>query len=177
MVGAEGLMIRPLLQVTREQTAGYCSERGLAWREDESNEDESFARARVRNRLVPALRAIHPAAESNVLRTAALLREESELLDGLVAEELAGARTIAVDRLAALPAALSRLIVIRLAEQATAAFVPQAGDRVQEIIDLGRRGGRAELHVGAGAGAVIEHGVLEMVRLPPRAPRLAPPAG
>ena len=177
MVGAEGLMIRPLLEITREQTSAYCSERGLAWREDESNEDESFARARVRRRLVPALRAIHPAAESNVLRTAALLREEAELLDGLVAAELAGARTIAVDRLAALPAALSRLIVIRLAEQATGTYVPQAGDRVQEIVELGRRGGRAELHVGAGAGAVIERGVLEMVRLPPRASSVTPPEG
>ncbi len=177
MVGAEGLMIRPLLQITREQTAAYCSERGLAWREDESNDDQSFARARVRNGLVPALRAIHPAAESNVLRTAALLREEAEVLDALVSAELAGARTIDVERLAALAPALARLVLIRLAEQATGTYVPQAGDRVQEIVDLGRRGGRAELHVGAGAGAVIERGVLEMVRLPPRASRVTPPEG
>ena len=177
MVRADGLMVRPLLDLTREQTAAYCSERGLAWRDDESNEDESFARARVRHGLVPALRAVHPAAESNVLRTAALLREEAELLDGLVAAELAGASTITVDRLAALPAALARLIVVRLAERATGGYAPQAGDRVQEIIELGRRGGRAELHVGSGAGAVIEGGVLEMVRLPPRAPGLAPPEG
>jgi hypothetical protein len=39
---------------------------------------------------------------------------------------------------------------------------------VHELLALGRRGGRAELHVGGQAGAVIEDGVLTMVRLPPR---------
>jgi tRNA(Ile)-lysidine synthase len=177
MVPAEGLMIRPLLELRREQTGAYCEARGLPWREDESNEDHSFARSRVRHLLVPALREIHPAAESNVLRTAALLREETELLDWIVQGELAGESTIAVERLARMPGALARLLVIRLAEQATGTYVPQAGERVAELLALGRRGGRAELHVGSGTGAVIEDGMLRMVRLPPREPRMTPPEG
>jgi tRNA(Ile)-lysidine synthase len=169
MVAGEGRLIRPLLGVTREQTAAYCRARSLQWREDASNEDEQYARARVRHGLLTALRAVHPAADANVLRTARLLREETELLDGLVAEELSGRASIAVARLQELPAALARLVVVRLAEDAVGDYVPQAGDRVQEILALARRGGRAELHVGGNAGAVIEGGVLEMVRLPPRA--------
>jgi len=168
MVASEGRLIRPLLGVSREQTAAYCEARGLRWREDASNEDERYARARVRHGLVPALRAVHPAAEANVLRTASLLREETELLDGLVAEELAGRASIALARLQELPAALARLVVVRLAEDATGTYVPQAGDRVHELLALGRRGGRAELHVGGRAGAVIHDGVLEMVKLAPR---------
>jgi tRNA(Ile)-lysidine synthase len=168
MVASEGRLVRPLLQVTREQTTAYCEARGLAWREDESNDSERYARARVRNGLVPALRAVHPAAEANVLRTARLLREETELLDGLVAEELAGGRGIALARLEALPAALARLVVVRLAEEATGVYVPQAGDRVGEILALGNRGGGAELHVGGQASAVISDGVLHMKKLPPR---------
>ena len=169
MAASDGRLIRPLLGVTREQTAAYCEARGLAWREDESNDDERYARARVRNGLVPALRAVHPAAEANVLRTASLLREETELLDGLVDAELAGRGEIALARLRELPAALARMVVVRLAEDATGAYVPQAGDRVGEILALGARGGRAELHVGGQAGAVIEGGRLTMVELPPRA--------
>ena len=172
MVAGEGRLIRPLLGVTREQTAAYCEARGLRWREDESNEDEQYARTRVRHGLLPALRAVHPAAEANVLRTAALLREETELLDELVTKELAGRGSIAVARLRDLPAALARMVVVRLAEDAAGTYVPQAGDRVEEILALGRRGGRAELHVGGQAGAVIEDGVLQMVKLPPRAPRV-----
>jgi len=164
----EGRLIRPLLGVTREQTTAYCKARGLEWREDESNDSEQYARARVRHGLVKALRAVHPAAEANVLRTAQMLREETELLDGLVTDELAGQDGIAIARLEELPAALQRLIVVRLAEEAAGAYVPQAGGRVEEILVLGRRGGRAELHVGGQAGAAIEGGRLRMVKLPPR---------
>jgi tRNA(Ile)-lysidine synthase len=164
----EDRLVRPLLELTREQTADYCRARGLAWREDASNDSEHFARARVRNRLVPALDAIHPAARENVLRTARLLREEGEVLDELVEAELGVESSIAIERLEALPAALARLVVVRLAERAAGTYVPQAGARVGEILDLAHRGGRAELHVGGLVGAVIEEGRLHMVKLPPR---------
>jgi tRNA(Ile)-lysidine synthase len=165
MSAREGGLIRPLLGVTREQTTAYCRERGLRWREDASNEDERFARTRVRRGLVAALRAVHPAAESNVLRTAQLLREETELLQALVDAELGDRRAIGLARLAELPAALARMVVVRLAEQAAGGYVPQAGERVGELLALGARGGRAELHVGGFAGAVIDGGVLSMRRL------------
>ena len=91
-----------------------------------------------------------------MLRTAALLREETELLDALVDAELAGA---ASDRARApgrsCRPALARLVVVRLAEDAAGTYVPQAGDRVQEILELGRRGGaRASCTSAASAGAV-----------------------
>ena len=168
MAPREGRVVRPLLELTREQTADYCRARGLAWREDASNDSELYARARVRNRLVPAFDAVHPAAQENVLRTARLLREEAEVLDGLLDAELEGASSIAVKRLAELPTALARLVVVRLAEQAAGTYVPQAGARVGEILALARRGGRAELHVGGLVGAVLEDGRLRMVKLPAR---------
>jgi tRNA(Ile)-lysidine synthase len=168
MLPRDGRLIRPLLTVTREQTGAYCLARGLEWREDESNENDVFARARVRRRLVRELRTIHPAAEANVLRTAELLREEAEVLDLMVAAELHGSSSISIARLGELPAPIARLIVIKLAEQAAGTFVPQAGTRVEEILELASRGGRMELHVGGSVGAVIEHGSLRMVKLEPR---------
>ncbi len=171
MPASEGRLVRPLLGLTREATGAYCLERNLAWREDVSNDSEEYARARVRHGLLKALDAVHPAAQANVLRTAELLREETILLDSLVDAELAGASSIAIGRLEQLPAALRRLVAIRLAEDATGTFVPQAGERVAELIALGRRGGRAELHVGGLAGAVIEDGELRMERIEPREQR------
>jgi len=95
------------------------------------------------------------------------------LLDGLVADTLAGGRSIEIAWLGELERALARLVVVRLAEQAAGTYVPQAGDRVQEILALGRRGGaggggRLEVHVGGNVSARIEDGVLNMVQLPPR---------
>jgi tRNA(Ile)-lysidine synthase len=178
MAAVEGRLVRPLLGLSREQTADYCRERGLGFSEDSSNEDERFARTRVRSGLLPALRAVHPAAEANVLRTALLLREETELLEGVVDEELSAGAYVELARLRELPAALARMVVVRLAEQAAGTYVPQAGERVSELLELGRRGGRAELHVGGRAGAIIEDGTLRMVRLAPReGPSDPPPSG
>ncbi len=170
MPAADGRLVRPLLGVTREQTGAYCRARGLAFNDDASNDDPRYARARVRHGLLAALRQVHPAAESNVARTARLLREETELLDALVEEELSPPNRDSVElaRLRAMPPALARMVVVKLAEQAAGSYVPQAGERVSELLDLARRGGRAELHVGGRAGAVLEDGRLRMTRLPPR---------
>jgi tRNA(Ile)-lysidine synthase len=171
MAASEGRLVRPLLGLTRQDTAAYCQELKLAWHEDSSNDSDLYARARVRHGLVKALDAVHPAAQANVLRTAALLREETELLDALVDAELGAGASIAIERLRQLAPALQRLVVIRLAEQANGELAPQAGERVGEILTLGARGGRAELHVGGLAGAVIEDGVLRMVAIQPREQR------
>jgi tRNA(Ile)-lysidine synthase len=173
MKAEEGRLVRPLLGVTREQTRAYCEARGLRWREDESNASGAYARVRVRHGLRAALKEVHPAAEANVLRTASLLREETELLDGLVTDTLAGSRSIELARLEDLERALARLVVVSLAEQAAGTYVPQAGDRVEEILELGRRrglgsGASLDLHVGGNVSARIENGRLSMVKLPPR---------
>ena len=171
----DGRLIRPLLGVTREQTAAYCPARGLQWREDESNEDERYARARVRHGLAAgAARGAPGGRGQRAADRARCCARRPSCSTSSSAPSSAGARSIALARLRELPAALARLVVVRLAEQAAGTYVPQAGDRVEEILALGRRGGRAELHVGGRAGAVIEDGTLAMVRLP-RAPRA--PAG
>ena len=169
MSAREQWLVRPLLSITREQTAEYCRARGLAWREDASNDDIRYARVRVRKLLVPALRGVHPAAQENVRRTAELLREETDLLEGLVAAELDGKDTIALARLAELHPALARLVVVRLAEALAGRLVPQAGERVGEILALGARGGVGELHIGGNVGARIAGGELSMVKLASRA--------
>jgi tRNA(Ile)-lysidine synthase len=157
--------VRPLLGVTRDETAAYCRERGLAWREDATNASDAFARNRVRHELLPALRAIHPAAEENVRRTAELLREEGAVLDEVVAGVLDGRDEIELDRLAALPPALARLVVRRLAEEATGGAVPRAARRTEDVLALGSDGA---LDLGDGARARVRAGILRFEPTPAR---------
>lgn len=156
MAPRDGRIVRPLLEVSRDETAEHCRARGLTWREDALNDDPRFARARVRGGLVPALQAIHPAAEANVARTAAMLREEAAVLDDVVDTVLAGDDGLAVDHLAVLPDALARLVVRRLAERATGRLCPRAAARLSEILALGD----GALDVGDGARAVVRGGRL-----------------
>jgi len=161
MAAREGRVVRPLLEVTREQTAAYCESRGLAWREDPANDDVTYTRARTRNELVPALRRLHPAAEANVVRTAVLLREEADVLDALVDEVLGGREEIELARLRSLPRALARLVVRRLAEQALGSRVPRAARRAEDVLALGSD---AALDLGDGARARTRRGVLRFER-------------
>jgi tRNA(Ile)-lysidine synthase len=179
MPAREGRLVRPLLAVTREQTTAHCLARGLDWREDPSNETTEYARGRVRHGVLPALRTVHPAAESNVLRTAALLRDEASVLDEVVSTALAGRDRIALSHLAELPPALARLIVVRLAEDAGGGPLPASAGRLQELLALAAGGGSAALDLGAGVRAIVEYGVLRMTAEPeepaPEAVTLAVP--
>lgn len=162
----DGRLVRPLLGITRADTTAYCEQRGLAWRDDVTNGGDRYARNRVRNGLVPALEQIHPAAAANVLRTASLLRDEGEVLDALVGDQLderAGRPEIPLERLAGLPPALRRLVVQRLADGAAGKLVPGAARHADEVAAL-RRTGRAMLDLGGGVRAVAERGVLHAER-------------
>ena len=172
MAESDGLLVRPLLSVTREETAAHCTARGLAWREDPTNADPAFARNRARAGLVPALRELHPAAERNVVRTAELLRDEAAVLDEVVDTALAGRDRIAVVHLAALPPALARLVVRRLAEDAAGRLCARAPGRLREILALGD----GALDLGDGARAVVAGGVLRVEPTPPGRSAPATPA-
>ncbi len=165
MAPRSGRLIRPLLGVSREETAAWCRARGLPWRDDPSNASGRFARNRVRAGLLPALRAIHPAAEANVVRTAALLRDEAAVLDAAVDEVLGGRAEIPLERLRALAVALARLVVVRLAEDAAGALVPRAASRTEEILALDPARRWTALDVGDGVRAVVERGALRMERI------------
>jgi len=90
------------------------------------------------------------------------------VLDALVGEQLderAGRLEIPLERLAALPPALRRLVVQRLADGAAGKLVPGAARHADEVAAL-RRSGRAMLDLGGGVRAVAEGGVLHAERGP-----------
>lgn len=160
----DGRLARPLLGSTRAETTAYCEQRGLAWREDASNADPAFARNRIRHGLLPELERIHPAAAANVLRTAALLRDEAELLDALVDAELsgsgeAGRGTISFARFTELQPALRRLVLQRLADGAAGRPAAGAARYAEQVAAL-RPTGTSRLDLGGGVRAVVEDGVL-----------------
>ncbi len=171
MPGRDGLLVRPLLEVTREETAAYCRARGLPWREDESNSDPHYARARVRTGLVPALRSLHPAAERNVVRTAGELRDEAVVLEGVVSSVLDGRDALPGVELAGMVPALRRLLLRRLAEDVAGRPVPDAAARAQELLALCERPGSGEVTLAGGVRAIAEYGNLRFaLGAPPTAP-------
>lgn len=109
----EPAWLRPLLEISRAQTAAACAALGLETWQDPHNADPSFARARVRAEALPALvAALGDRVVDNLARTARLLAADTAVLDELAAQARlrAGAGTagaaLAVPVLAELPDAL-----------------------------------------------------------------------
>lgn len=74
-------IVRPLLEVTREQVLEHLRARGLSFRTDPSNEQPVYQRNRVRMEALPVLKTFNPRIIETLARTASLLRDEDEALD------------------------------------------------------------------------------------------------
>jgi tRNA(Ile)-lysidine synthetase-like protein len=78
-------VVRPLLDVRREEAEAYCEAIGLPFRRDSSNADTK--RGYIRRELLPRLRELDPRAEANLLRLAerrTITPALAELLDSEV---------------------------------------------------------------------------------------------
>ena len=165
MTARRGRLVRPLLGVTREEVRDYLRSRGLRWREDPSNADRRFARARVREDLLEALRTVGPAPERTIAETARQLREEAEVLDDAVSaalDRLGGGPAVSAPELLRERPAVRRLVLRRLAEQAGGELPAGA---TEEIFALGGRGSKS-LDLGVGLRVIVEYGTLRFTRAP-----------
>jgi tRNA(Ile)-lysidine synthase len=76
------MLVRPLLEVNRSQTEQFCQEYNLPIWEDSTNQNLQYARNRIRQELIPYLKAnFNPQVEANLAQTAELLQAEVEYLE------------------------------------------------------------------------------------------------
>ncbi|HLD67922.1 MAG TPA: tRNA lysidine(34) synthetase TilS [Pseudomonas sp.] len=88
-----GLLLRPLLDVSRAELEAYARAQGLRWVEDPSNGDTRYARNYLRQRIVPLLTARWPQALASLARSADQAAEAQGLLEELAELDLAAARS------------------------------------------------------------------------------------
>ena len=152
--------VRPLLELGRDEVRSELLRADVAWRDDSSNGDRSFARNRVRLDLLPAFRSLHPAAEANLLRTALLLAEDDSALDALAGDLLCDGGDLATAAVAAAP-----LAVVRRALRRVAGFPaprPVAAERVAALARA--RSGAGWAPLGAGRVAERRYGRIAIVQ-------------
>ncbi|MBQ3851959.1 MAG: tRNA lysidine(34) synthetase TilS [Lachnospiraceae bacterium] len=87
-----GRIIRPLIDMSRKDIEEYLSGKGISFRTDRTNSDNSYARNRIRNIILPESREICSLAPEHISEAAGRLREISDFLDDIVK----GAKTAAV---------------------------------------------------------------------------------
>ncbi len=79
-------LVRPLLDIWREDIEAYIEEIGWTPREDLSNTDTTYFRNQLRHELIPELAEINPRFKEVVQRMANVLGEEDHLLTNLADE-------------------------------------------------------------------------------------------
>jgi tRNA(Ile)-lysidine synthetase, N-terminal domain/tRNA(Ile)-lysidine synthetase, C-terminal domain len=115
------LVIRPLLEITREETLSYCQEHQLEPRVDSSNFSLSFLRNRLRLQLLPLLREYNQNIDQALLRLAEIAKDDSSFIEQQafelwdeVAKQEGDAVRLDRKKVATLPIALQRQL-LRLA--------------------------------------------------------------
>jgi tRNA(Ile)-lysidine synthase len=170
-----GRVIRPLLDVAREDLRAYLASRGQAFRQDSSNADVTIPRNRVRHDLIPYLEShFSPRITDALAREAALARQDEDFLHGEAIKLAAGivltdvAVRIDVAGLSRAPRALSSRVA-QAALQRLAGSKPITFDHVERLLALAegpgdggavslpgqyavRTGGAIVLHAGRGRG-------------------------
>lgn len=96
-----GAIIRPMLNITRQEVEAFLEEYHLPHREDSSNAADEFLRNRIRHSVMPLLRAENPGVSLSLSATARRLRQDEDFLQSQLEPELPP-----VSRLRELPEAL-----------------------------------------------------------------------
>jgi tRNA(Ile)-lysidine synthase len=90
MQSVNGHIVRPLLNVSREEIRQYATENGIEWREDHTNAETQFLRNKIRHELLPVIDGISKEGRASILKSISHLGSENELYRELLQEKLFG---------------------------------------------------------------------------------------
>ena len=96
-----GPLIRPMLNITRQEVEAFLLEYALPHREDSSNASDDFLRNRIRHHVMPLLRLENPGVSLSLSATAQRLRQDEDYLRSRLEPELP-----VVSRLRSMPRSL-----------------------------------------------------------------------
>ncbi|MFX3624190.1 MAG: tRNA lysidine(34) synthetase TilS [Ectobacillus sp.] len=85
---ATGMIIRPLLAVTKDEIYEYCIQNHIVPRVDPSNKKETYTRNRFRKHILPYLKKENPAVHERFLALSKFIQEDEDYLQELAFEKM-----------------------------------------------------------------------------------------
>ena len=118
-------LVRPLLNVWREEILDYCQNHHLEFRLDETNQSLDYHRSRIRNQLIPELANYNPNIKSTLLRTQKILMDDFAFLNESIStvrneiqlEIKKGTVSLELKAFKRLPVSMQRLIIKEILEK------------------------------------------------------------
>lgn len=146
-------LLRPLLHIRRESLQYWALTHQLRWIEDESNQDDAYDRNFLRLHILPQLHARWPHFSEAVARSASLCSEQEQLLDELLADDLAhllaADGSLAITPLIAMSAPRRAVLLRRwLAQQQALMPSREMPERIWQEVALAREDAAPCLRLG-----------------------------
>ncbi|MFH1381563.1 MAG: tRNA lysidine(34) synthetase TilS [Chloroflexota bacterium] len=139
--GGNLTIVRPLLQVTRQETLGYCQQHQLEPRSDSTNLSLSPLRNRIRHQLLPLLQGYNHGINEALLRMASLVNDDLAFLDkeaarlrGSVVHAQGNTLVFNKQKFLEVPMALKRHLLRRGIEQLTGGLKDIEARHIEEIV-------------------------------------------
>lgn len=120
-----GNIIRPLIEITREEVESYCRHYSLSFVTDSSNLSDDYARNKIRHNVVPILKSLNPSLEHSISRFCLSARDDDKLLDHLAERALTESRCTGGyerENLSALPISVKRRAIAFMLDKAEVDF-------------------------------------------------------
>jgi tRNA(Ile)-lysidine synthase len=134
-------VVRPLLEVTRQEAMDYCQRYSLAPCSDSSNVSPSFLRNRIRLELLPVLRSYNPGIDKALLRLAdiagddlSFIEEQASLLWKKLVSEEDDIIYLDMSQMVASPRAMQRQIFRRAVKQLRGNLKDVEADHIEAMM-------------------------------------------
>lgn len=158
-----GNIIRPLIELTRNQIEQYCNDRNLEYVTDSTNLSDDYTRNNIRHNIIPVLLAINPKFELSALHLSENAREITNYLNSQSSSALDKCRTqfgYDCKKLLLNDTAVIKNAVVLLCRR-YAEITPE-NKQIEMIVDIIKNGGTVCL--SKDFTAVSKQGILRIVR-------------
>ena len=81
-----GLLIRPILRMSRDDVLNYCTENGIEYVTDSTNTDTDYTRNKIRAKIIPVLKEISQKPEKKAADSSLILRADNDFILGAAEE-------------------------------------------------------------------------------------------
>lgn len=157
-------IIRPLLEISHQETENYCHQHRLTPRLDASNLSLSPLRNRIRQQLLPLLESYNPGVAEALLRTGRIAGDDIDFLDEQVArlwDEVARQekKSIVLDKKGfdQLPPALKRYLLRASVERLLGSAKDIEMRHVEEMMSLATKAAGKRLSLPGGLTFSVEY--------------------
>jgi tRNA(Ile)-lysidine synthase len=164
MPPVHGLIVRPLMRVSRADIIDYVQAHRLRFRADPSNDQRQYTRNRIRLDLLPTLRQhYNPRLGQALCRTAQLLADDEAALQAMAHQYFLAARVAAtpgsvllqIDALTPLPLALRRRVLREALTEVMGDLQAVTAQHIAAVLAL-LQSGAGSKRLGLPRGVVVE---------------------